>query len=143
MSERSCFLHTRTVRFGECDPAGVVYYPVFFNWFHETMEAWFEAELQLSYAEAIERFGFPAVETSAQFRRPISMGEKIDIQLRVEKMGRSSVLLGFTIFDKQQELKASGQVRCVCIQVDQEGFQFSAMEIPDFLREEMKRFTVL
>ena len=143
MSDDACFLHTRTVRFGECDPAGVVYYPVFFNWFHETMEAWFEEELQLSYAEAIERFGFPAVETSAQFRSPIVMGEKIDIQLRVEKLGRSSVLLGFMIFNKQRALKASGQVRCVCIQVDQEGFQFAAMEIPTFLRQEMKRFTAL
>ena len=52
------FLHHRTVRFGECDPAGVVYYPIFFNWFHECMEVWFEEALQTPYAEVIQNIGF-------------------------------------------------------------------------------------
>ena len=142
MSEGNFFHCTRTVRFGECDPAGVVYYPVFFNWFHETMEAWFEKELKLPYATALQKFGFPAVSTSAQFRRPIAMGEEITIQLSVRKIGRSSVLLNFDIYDVGQELKANGQVRCVCIGVDSAGFQFSSLEIPDHLRNEMNRFLV-
>ena len=61
------FLHHRTVRFGECDPAGVVYYPIFFNWFHECMEVWFEEALQVPYAEVIQNIGFPAKSCEANF----------------------------------------------------------------------------
>ena len=49
------FRHSRIVRFGECDPAGVAYYPEFFNWFHQAMEACFEDYLGVPYAEMIER----------------------------------------------------------------------------------------
>ena len=134
------FRHHRTVRFGECDPAGVVYYPVFFNWFHEAMEAWFEMELQVPYAAALKRFGFPAAETSATFRKPISMGERIQVELSVERLGRSSVVLNLEVCDEKKEIRATGSVRCVCISVEEGAFQFTSVEIPSNLRREMERF---
>jgi 4-hydroxybenzoyl-CoA thioesterase len=134
------FNHQRTVRFGECDPAGVVYYPVFFNWFHEAMEAWFEDGLDIAYAQVLQEYGFPAAETSAQFQRPITLGEKITVQLLVSKMGRTSFSLQFTIVNAKQDIKAKGHVRCVCISVAGGLFQFSSAEIPTFLRQEISRF---
>ena len=74
----SIFLSKRIVRFGECDPAGVVYYPVFFHWFHEVMEEWFERCLDIGYADCIREYGFPAKETNAEFFRPCSVGEHLE-----------------------------------------------------------------
>ena len=86
-----CFVHSRIVRFGECDPAGVAYYPEFFNWFHQAMEACFEDHLGVSYAEIIKTTGFPAVQTSAEFRMPLAIGSSIDVEVGIERLGRSSI----------------------------------------------------
>ena len=140
MSE--AFEHLRTVRFGECDPAGVVYYPVFFNWFHEAMEQWFEQELGQSYAAVVKQVGFPAAETSAQFVRPIALGEEIVVRLQVARIGKSSLLLRFSVLGQGRIEKAIGEVRCVCIGVASGEFQFRAVSIPETLREQMVRFCV-
>ena len=137
------FIHHRTVRFGECDPAGVVYYPVFFNWFHEAMEAWFEQELGISYAEVLETCGFPAADISSQFRKPVQMGEEIMLHLLVEHLGRSSLALRINVCDLQGMQRATALVRCVCIGQSEDGFQFRPMEIPAALRTEMQRFVAL
>jgi 4-hydroxybenzoyl-CoA thioesterase len=133
---------SRIVRFGECDPAGVVYYPVYFNWFHETMESWFEEGLGFPYAEFLLHYGFPAVETSAQFRKPVVVGERIDIELRVEEMGNSSILLVFSIISTENKITATGKVRCVCIQQTKEGFEFQSTPIPHSLRDSILAYLI-
>ena len=132
----------RVVRFGECDPAGVVYYPVYFNWFHETMESWFETGLNLPYATFLREYGLPAVETSAQFRRPLIVGEEISVELRVEKLGNSSILLSFSIVSAEKKVKATGNVRCVCIQQTEDGFDFRSAPIPQSLRDSIEPYLI-
>ena len=61
------FTVERTVRFGECDPAGVLYYPVYFNWVHETMEIWFEEALHVPYRDALQTHGFPSKTATFQY----------------------------------------------------------------------------
>ena len=128
------FHHTRTVRFGECDPAGVTYYPVYFNWFHQAMEACFEMHLGVPYATMIQTVGFPAVHTSASFQHPVSVGEKLTIVVSISKLGRSSVLWNFHIYNEQEQLCAIGQVKTVCIPVMTGVFEFESVPIPDELQ---------
>ena len=58
------------VKFGDCDPAGIVYYPKFFDWFHQAMESWFDNVLGAPYASVIwdRKIGFPAAHTQADFK---------------------------------------------------------------------------
>ena len=85
-------------------PAGVAYYPEFFNWFHQAMEACFEEYLGVSYAQMIETIGFPAVQTSAEFRTPLPVGATIDIEVRIERLGRSSIEWRFDIWREEYHL---------------------------------------
>ena len=136
------FQHRRTVRFGECDPAGVVYYPVFFNWFHEAMEAWFEEGLGTPYAEATRSVGFPARSTEAGFHSPCRMGERLTVLLSLSRLGRSSMRLELRIEGDDGGLRATGSVSCVCIGVEPDGFRFKSQAIPETLRERMEPFLV-
>ena len=136
------YQYNRIVRFGECDPAGVVYYPVFFNWFHETMEAWFESGLHEPYAKVIQTFGFPAKKISAEFHRPCKMGEALTIELTVAELGRSSLRLAIVVKGVDGKSKATGDVLCVCIGVAAGEFQFRSHPIPEELRQKMSQFTV-
>ncbi len=130
MSTVNLFHHQRIVRFGECDPAGVAYYPEFFNWFHQAMEAFFEERLKVSYAKIIQTTGFPAVHTSAEFRKPLPVGTTIDVVVGVEKLGRSSVSWRFEVCKENGQVAAVGRVKTVCIAVSEGEFAFQSVEIP-------------
>lgn len=141
LESNQCFRHARIVRFGECDPAGVAYYPEFFNWFHQAMEACFEDYLGVSYAEMIETIGFPAVQTSAEFRRPLPVGSSIDIEVRIERLGCSSIEWRFDI-KRGESIAAVGRVKTVCISVSAGEFQFASAPVPSFLTPKLQTLII-
>ncbi|HEY9281870.1 MAG TPA: thioesterase family protein [Pyrinomonadaceae bacterium] len=82
-----------TVRFGDADPAGMVYYPVIFHYFHAAMEEFFAARAGVSYARLMagERLGFPTVKVEAEFFAPLFYGDEADVEVAVARVGTSSV----------------------------------------------------
>ena len=87
------FTRSVTIRFSHCDPAGIVYFPHYFDMFNGVIEDWYTYELGCNYAELItgSRFGFPFVHLDCDFKIPSRMGDIIDMTLLVEKIGRSSL----------------------------------------------------
>src|SRR5215216_4348400 len=85
------------VRFGSCDPAGIVYTPEYFNLFNGLVEDWYGEALGISYYELVgkRRPGLGYAHVSADFASPSSMGDVLDIAIIVRKVGRTSVT--FTI----------------------------------------------
>jgi 4-hydroxybenzoyl-CoA thioesterase len=82
-----------SARFGDCDPAGLVYYPVIFHYFHVAMEEFFAARCGTSYERLMRerRIGFPTVNAQAEFFAPIVYGDEIEIEVSVSRVGASSV----------------------------------------------------
>ena len=133
--------HHHTVRFGECDPAGVVYFPVFFDWFHQAMESWFESALEIPYAEVLKTIGFPAVHTEADFKRPCRIGEALRIALSVGQLRSKSLRLEYRVLGPDDTLRASGATVCAVIAPQPgEGFRFRAVSIPVDLRAAITGF---
>ena len=135
------FCHHRIVRFGECDPAGVAYYPEFFNWFHQAMEACFEEYLGVPYAQMIETIGFPAVQTSAEFRKPVPVGATLDVEVCIERLGRSSIEWRFNIW-RSNTIAAVGRVKTVCISVTEGEFEFVSTPVPSELIPKLKTLVI-
>ena len=110
-----------TVRFGDCDPAGILYYPTYFDFFHRAMEGWFEACLDLPYAEALGswKLGFPTVHTEADYRRPTFFGDTIRVELRVERLGGRSIHFGFRVLGEEGEVRVTGRTVCVLCHLEQ------------------------
>jgi 4-hydroxybenzoyl-CoA thioesterase len=81
------------VRFSHCDPAGIVYFPHYFDMFNALIEDWYAQELGQDYAEFVmgRHYGFPFVHIECDFKIPSRMGESIDLTLLVERVGRSSL----------------------------------------------------
>ena len=81
------------IRFSHCDPAGIVYFPHYFDMFNGLMEDWYTEQLGVDYAELIlnERQGFPFVHIETDFRIPSRMGEHLDLTLLLERIGHSSL----------------------------------------------------
>ncbi len=114
--------HRRRVRFTDCDPAGIVYFPRYFDWFHQAMESWFDEDLGLAYSELIteRRLGLPCVHTEADFKAGCRLGEDVEVELSVEELGNSSITLAFAVRGSG-ELKATGRSVVVLAHMQPEG----------------------
>jgi 4-hydroxybenzoyl-CoA thioesterase len=80
-------VHTSTVqvRWGDVDPAGIVFYPRFFEWYDYGCEGLFAA-LGLPWPEAFPRYGIvgvPIVESGSRFVSPARYGDTLTIRSRV------------------------------------------------------------
>ena len=87
------------VRFGDCDPAGLVYYPALFHYCHAAMEEFFAARCGKSYARVMaeERLGFPTVNVSAEFFAPFVYGDEAEVEVWASKVGRTSVTFEYRL----------------------------------------------
>lgn len=104
------FTRSVPVRFSHCDPAGIVYFPHYFDIFNGLIEDWYGEELGYNYAELImgSQFGFPFVHIACDFKIPSRMGDVIDLTLLVERVGRSSLRIAIIChLDGFERLRAS------------------------------------
>jgi 4-hydroxybenzoyl-CoA thioesterase len=132
------------VRFGDCDPAGIVYFPRFFDFFHQAMETWFPEHLGFGYDEFVRgrKLGFPAVHTEADFERPCRFGERITIRQRVTKLGRSSIEFAYEV-DGTDGRRATGRTVCVVMNLDEHSPEHGkAVALPAELRARIEAFGI-
>ena len=94
-SETFGFTTEVTVRFGDCDPAGIVFYPRYFEMFNNLVEDWCAQGLGMSFRELhLQRgLGLPTVHVETSFVAPSELGDVLRAQLRVQKIGGASVTL--------------------------------------------------
>ena len=84
---------TRTipVEFCHCDPAGIVFFPRYFEMANSVVENFFAAELGRSFAAVIAGGnGSPTARISADFLHPSRLGEVLDFEIVITRIGRSS-----------------------------------------------------
>ena len=81
-----------TVEFGQCDPAGIVFYPRYFEMLNATVEAFFAEGLGYSFARIhiAEGCGVPTAHLDVDFHAPSRLGEVLRFNLRVTRIGASS-----------------------------------------------------
>jgi 4-hydroxybenzoyl-CoA thioesterase len=133
------------VRFGDCDPAGIVYFPRFFDFFHQAMETWFSA-LSVPYDDVIvqRRIGFPAVHTEADFRAPSRFGETLAVELSVAQLGDTSIRFAYRVLGPEAgEPRVVGATVCVVMDLDPQSPAYrQAIAVPADLRVRIEAFGV-
>jgi 4-hydroxybenzoyl-CoA thioesterase len=102
------------VEWGDCDPAGIVYFPRFFEYFDACTNALFEAA-GFRKAEMLNHYGLvgiPLVEASAQFYAPASFGDIVVVESRIVEWGKSSFRVEHKLY-KGNVLNAEGREKRV------------------------------
>ncbi|MCG8547244.1 MAG: acyl-CoA thioesterase [Alphaproteobacteria bacterium] len=86
------------VHFQHCDPAGIVFFPRFYEMLNTVVERWFEEALAIDFHTLHQKMnrGIPAVRTEADFVKPSRLSEILSFALEVEKLGGSSMILRVT-----------------------------------------------
>ncbi|HSC44598.1 MAG TPA: thioesterase family protein [Candidatus Acidoferrum sp.] len=102
------------VEWGDCDPAGIVYFPRFFEFFDACTNALFE-RAGFHKAEMLKHYGLlgiPLIEAAAQFYVPAAFGESVTVETRIVEWGNSSFRVEHKMY-KGGVLAAEGRERRV------------------------------
>jgi len=130
------FVHELRVRYGECDPQGIVFNPNYLLYFDTAFtELWREAVGPWSQ---MGELGFDAVvaHASLDFRSPARFDDVIALHLRIERLGTTSITTRMEV-RRDDELLVEGQLRHVVVSRE----TWRPAEIPDQVREALERFT--
>ncbi len=105
------FTNTRIVRieWGDCDPAGIIFYPRYFEIFDASTAALFEHALGITkhrMFETLEFAGWPLVRTQARFLKPTRFGDDVTVV--------TGVTFGRTSFDIEHRLSLKGELCAEC-----------------------------
>jgi 4-hydroxybenzoyl-CoA thioesterase len=102
----------RNVRivWGDCDPAGIVFYPRYFEMFDASTTALFERALGMTKFQFIHLYqsvGYPMVDTRARFYLPTRFGDDVVIETEITEVKRSSFEVAHRLL-KDGELAVEG-----------------------------------
>jgi 4-hydroxybenzoyl-CoA thioesterase len=127
------------VRFSDIDNAGIVYYPRFAHYFHLAMEEFFGAVLKIDYADALhkKKVSLPTVHLETDFRSRLKYGDTIDIEVKVVKIGSSSITWGYKGFNRRNEkVVVEGDTTTVCVNTA----TFKKLEVPKWLKQGILKY---
>lgn len=97
MEKITPFVHWRTILFGDTDAAAVVYTPRFTDYCMEAAEVWFREYVGIDWYQNCTEFGqgTPVVHMELDFTAALIGNDRLGVEVRVGRLGRSSVTLEF------------------------------------------------
>ena len=103
--------NTRTVRieWGDCDPAGIIFYPRYFEIVDAATGALFERALGMTKLHFTKHYGFagfPVVTTRARFIKPTRYGDDVVVA--------STIAFGTSSFTVEHKMSLNGEPVCEC-----------------------------
>lgn len=135
------------VGWGDCDPAGIVFYPRFYAWMDMVSHV-LARQMGIPRDAMIppgpDMFGFPVVGTEAQFLVPARMDDILEVRTWVSRVGRSSLSLRHEIVrvdasSEPEVVIARGREDRVFIGRDERGTMRSR-ELTEPMRAAMARY---
>jgi 4-hydroxybenzoyl-CoA thioesterase len=84
------------IEWSDCDPAGIIFYPRYFEIFDTSTTVLIERALamnKIDYLKAYNFAGHPVVETRARFRQPTRFGDDVAVETTLVECGQSSFRL--------------------------------------------------
>jgi 4-hydroxybenzoyl-CoA thioesterase len=131
-----CMLSNRihvTIEWGDCDPAGIVFYPRYFAFFDAAMSALVRHGFGITKNELLKKYdfaGFPLVDSRARFIIPLKFGDEVVIETSITGVGRSSFDLQHRVL-RDEDLAVEGNETRVWVGLDpKDAKQIKAKPIP-------------
>jgi 4-hydroxybenzoyl-CoA thioesterase len=86
------------LRFGDCDPSGIAYFPACLNLLNSVVEQfWISVGHPWTQQINEQSRGTPTAHLSCDFTRPSRFGDRLLFELRVVRIGRASLELAHRI----------------------------------------------
>ena len=124
------------IKWGDCDPAGIVFYPQFFAMFDEATGFLFQAASGMTRTTLIRHYGivgWPMVDARASFKSPVSYDDRVTIDTEVHYLGRSSIQLDHRLHRDAVLCVECRETRVWTARTD-DGDRLTSSPIPDEFR---------
>ena len=136
-------VNTRVVRieWGDCDPAGIVYYPRYFAMFDACTSALIERALGMTKHDYLRAYGFaghPLVNARSRFIIPTRFGDDVSIETTVTELRRSSFDLTHRLH-KNGALAVEGFETRVWVQGDATNGTMKSAPIPPEVLKQLSK----
>ncbi len=131
------FVHELRVRYGECDPQGIVFNANYLLYFDVAFtELWREAVGP--WLEMVER-GIDAVVAHCEldFRAPARCDDVLSLRARIRSIGQTAISTEIDVM-RDGELLVEMQARHVCVSTE----TWQKTDVPAWVREGLERFLV-
>ena len=125
------FVTQLQVRFGDVDPAGIVYFPKIYDFIHEAFEELWDVHVGRRYYHLIgeEQLGFPLVHSDVNFKHPLRFGDRPLVRVTCFEIGHSSIGLHYRFF-LDETLCVDARNTVVCVELD----ELKSIAIPEEYR---------
>jgi acyl-CoA thioester hydrolase len=129
------FVHHLRVRYGECDPQGIVFNANYLLYFDVVFTELWRAAVG-PWQDMVSK-GIDAVvaDASLSFRAPARYDDELELRARITRLGRTSITTEIDVV-RAEELLVAGGLRHVCVSTD----TWSKTDLPDWVREGLRRF---
>ena len=86
------YIHTRSIVFGDCDPAGIVYAPNYTDYAREAIEAWLKQDIGLDWYTINTKCneGTSVVHLEIDFLNKLQAGDLLQLAVGIDRVGSSS-----------------------------------------------------
>jgi acyl-CoA thioester hydrolase len=123
------------VRYGECDPQGIVFNANYLLYFDVVFTELWRASVG-PWQEMVTR-GIDAVvaEANLSFRAPARFDDELQLRATVTRLGTTAITTAIDVF-REEELLVAGQLRHVCVATD----TWSKTELPAWVRDGLARY---
>jgi 4-hydroxybenzoyl-CoA thioesterase len=128
-------IYTTRVEFGDCDPAGIVWFPNFFRWIDAASRHFFAGcgvPRWEETAKTIGVIGTPLVDTHTRFVKSASYGDTLDIAVRITEWRDKSFVQTYRVTRGDELILACEEVRIFAAK--REGGGIRAVPIPPDIR---------
>lgn len=130
--EVTMFKYTVTINIHHTDLVGILYFGRLFEIAHTVYEAFLESKnIHLAHIITTKPYLLPIVHCNADYRRPMYLGEKLQVELTNSAFGEKSYTLQYLFKNSEGLLKAN--VTTIHAAVDKKTFQ--SILVPSEVRE--------
>lgn len=130
------FVYHRRISFGDCDPAGIAFYPNFYRWFDEAVHALMD-QIGWSWRRTAKEMGWlglPCAQASASFIRPVTHGQAIRVETRVVGFEPRRIVFLHRVFRDDTLLCEGEEKRFVGVPHPDDPDRVRAIDAPEDLR---------
>ena len=122
-----------TIEWGDCDEAGIVFYPNYFYWFDCAFQRLLRAR-GLSQRDVRKRFGAvtPIVQAHSDFKKPARYDDVLDIEVAVGLTGERRFRVDYHFSSKGEMIGTGYEIRAWAV-INDDGSIKGAPVNPEFV----------
>ncbi|MFH1761362.1 MAG: thioesterase family protein [bacterium] len=110
------FVYETKVKLHETDSAQRLFFANQFKLVHDAFEAFLDSiGFPIDYMINKGEFILPVVHAEADYHAPLSVGDKLRLQLNIEHIGRTSITINCTFFKNQNNIVGNSKIVMVVL----------------------------